>query len=68
MNILTLLTCQTFSKQDFFEKHLINLMKVMFPITPHLSSECLETLKCKSHEWPSVDKKVKDDEQTGCAN
>ena len=38
-------------------------MKVMFPITPHLSSECLETLKCKNEEWPSVDKKlVKDDE------
>ena len=51
------------ASKTFLEKHLINLMKIMFPITPHLSSECLETLKCKSDEWPSVDKKlVKDDE------
>ena len=64
MNILMSYECFKLSaSKTFLEKHLINLMKIMFPITPHLSSECLETLKCKSHEWPSVDKKlVKDDE------
>ena len=53
MNILMLLTSAlNFQPARLFGKTLINLMKVMFPITPHLSSECLETLKCKSDEWP----------------
>ena len=35
----------------------IKYMKLMLPFTPHISSECLELLKCKdTDKWPIADK------------
>ena len=35
----------------------IKYMKLMLPFTPHISSECLELLKCKdTGKWPIADK------------
>ena len=39
--------------QENFTKY----MKLMLPFTPHISSECLELLKCRDlDKWPTVDK------------
>ena len=36
---------------------LIKIMKLMLPITPHLSHECLSLLECKNcNHWPKIDK------------
>ena len=36
---------------------LVIIMKLMLPITPHLSHECLSLLDCKNFkDWPTVDK------------
>ena len=36
---------------------LVNIMKLMLPITPHLSHECLSLLDCKDFKgWPTIDK------------
>ena len=36
---------------------LIKIMKLMLPITPHLSHECLSLLECKNFNlWPKIDK------------
>ena len=45
-----------------FQKSLIDIMKLMIPLTPHLAHECLELHKCQStEEWPKVKKNVEDD-------
>ncbi len=42
---------------------LIKIMKLMLPITPHLSHECLSLLDCKNFkDWPKIDKvSIKED-------
>ena len=38
-------------------ENLIKIMKLMLPLTPHLSNECLELFKCNStNNWPIIDK------------
>ena len=42
---------------DCLRKILINLMKILSPMTPHISSECLEVLleKKMTIDWPEID-------------
>jgi leucyl-tRNA synthetase len=42
--------------------NITKLMKLLIPFTPHLSYECLETLKCKSlDKWPEIKSNISDD-------
>ena len=50
------------NKEDWgsnFHKNYINILKVINPIIPHFSNECLETLKIlvEDMEWPKIDQK-----------
>ena len=52
---------KTYLNEDISNKILkdclIKIMKLMLPITPHLSHECLSLLECKSFKhWPKIDK------------
>ena len=55
------------NKEDWgsnFHKNYINILKVINPIIPHFSNECLERLKMSSEaiEWPEVDQKYLEQE------
>ena len=40
---------------ECLKTNITKMMKLMMPFTPHLSSECLEKLKCKKFdEWPDI--------------
>ncbi len=50
------------NKEDWgsnFHKNYINILKVINPIIPHFSNECLEKLKISNDdlEWPKIDQK-----------
>ncbi len=50
------------NKEDWgsnFHKNYINILKVINPIIPHFSNECLEKLKISNDdlEWPNIDQK-----------
>jgi len=58
---------QHINKEDWgnnFHKNYVNILKVINPIIPHFSNECLEKLKTstKDMEWPQVDKKYLEQE------
>ena len=37
-------------------------MKLLLPFTPHLASECLEFLNCKTvNKWPEIKKNLKEE-------
>jgi len=45
-----------------FKKNYIKILRTIFPIIPHLSSECLDQLgETKNIKWPEIDKKFLDD-------
>ena len=45
-----------------FKKNYIKILRIIFPIIPHLSSECLDQLgETKNIKWPEIDKKFLDD-------
>ena len=45
-------------KADLLKVNYIKILKVMYPIIPHLSSECLELFKEQAlPEWPDINKK-----------
>ena len=45
-----------------FKKNYIKILRSIFPIIPHLSSECLDQLgETKNIKWPEIDKKFLDD-------
>ena len=55
------------NKEDWgsnFYKNYINILKVINPIIPHFSNECLEKLKISTEaiEWPEVDQKYLEQE------
>ena len=55
------------NKEDWgsnFHKNYINILKVINPIIPHFSNECLEKLNIstKNIEWPEIDKKYLEQE------
>ena len=55
------------NKEDWgsnFHKNYINILKVINPIIPHFSNECLEKLKISTEviEWPKVDQKYLEQE------
>ncbi len=55
------------NKEDWgsnFHKNYINILKVVNPIIPHFSNECLEKLKISTEaiEWPEVDQKYLEQE------
>ena len=55
------------NKEDWgnnFHKNYINILKVINPIVPHFSNECLEKLKISTEatEWPVVDQKYLEQE------
>ena len=44
--------------QEKFKKNYIKILKVMFPVMPHLMSECLSQLEVKENlSWPNIDEK-----------
>ena len=50
------------NKEDWgsnFHKNYINILKVINPIIPHFSNECLEKLNVSTEaiEWPEIDQK-----------
>ncbi|RDX36683.1 leucine--tRNA ligase [bacterium HD9-500m-PIT-SAG08] len=58
---------QQINKEDWgsnFHKNYINILKVINPIIPHFSNECLEKLKISTEaiEWPEVDQKYLEQE------
>ena len=55
------------NKEDWgsnFHKNYINILKVINPIIPHFSNECLEKLKVSTEaiEWPEIDQKYLEQE------
>ena len=55
------------NKEDWgsnFHKNYINILKVINPIIPHFSNECLEKLKIATEaiEWPDIDQKYLEQE------
>ncbi len=55
------------SKPDWgsnFKKNYIKILKIINPIIPHFSNECLYKLNCSINdiEWPSVDEKYLEEE------
>ena len=55
------------NKEDWgsnFHKNYINILKVINPIIPHFSNECLEKLKISTEaiEWPEIDQKYLEQE------
>ena len=59
---------QQINKEDWgnnFEKNYVNILKVLNPIIPHFSSECLEQLKQPLQEiqWPQIDQKFLEEEK-----
>ena len=55
------------NKEDWgsnFHKNYINILKVINPIIPHFSNECLEKLKISTEaiEWPKIDQKYLEQE------
>ena len=49
---------ETKISNDVLMTNIIKIMKLMKPLTPHLSSECLSLLKCKTiDKWPEFDRK-----------
>ena len=55
------------NKEDWgnnFHKNYINILKVINPIIPHFSNECLDKLKISTEaiEWPKVDQKYLEQE------
>ena len=55
------------NKEDWgsnFNKNYINILKVINPIIPHFSNECLEKLKISTEviEWPEIDQKYLEEE------
>ena len=55
------------NKEDWgsnFHKNYINVLKVINPIIPHFSNECLEKLKISTEaiEWPEIDQKYLEQE------
>jgi len=55
------------NKEDWgsnFHKNYINILKMINPIIPHFSNECLEKLKISTEtiEWPEVDQKYLEQE------
>ncbi len=55
------------NKEDWgsnFHKNYINILKVINPIIPHFSNECLEKLKMSTEaiEWPKIDQKYLEQE------
>ena len=43
---------------SLMRESMINFMKILLPIAPHLCLECLEKLKVKDYnKWPEIDKK-----------
>ena len=56
------------NKEDWgsnFHKNYINILKVINPIIPHFSNECLEKLKISTEtlEWPKVEQKFLEQEE-----
>ena len=47
-----------------FEKNYINILKIINPIIPHFSNECLEKFNCPINDirWPSIDEKFLEEE------
>ncbi len=46
------------NKKDLIENY-TKILKLMSPVLPHFTSECLEELKCDNKlDWPKIDKKV----------
>ena len=47
-----------------FKKNYINILKIINPIIPHFSNECLNKLECSINniEWPSINEKYLEDE------
>jgi len=44
-----------------FKKNYIKILRSIFPIIPHLASECLDQLgETKNIKWPEIDKKFLD--------
>ena len=44
--------------KEKFKKNYIKILKVMFPVMPHLMSECLSQLEVKENlSWPNIDEK-----------
>ena len=59
---------QQTKKEDWgnnFEKNYVNILKVLNPIVPHFSSECLEQLKQPLQDilWPQIDQKFLEKEK-----
>ena len=58
---------QQTNKEDWgsnFNKNYINILKVLNPIIPHFSNECLDKLKqsVKNINWPEIDPKYLEEE------
>jgi len=56
------------NKEDWgsnFHKNYINILKVINPIVPHFSNECLEKLNISTENmvWPTIDKKYLEQEE-----
>ena len=46
------------NKKNLIENY-IKILKLISPVLPHFTSECLEELKCDNkHDWPIINKKV----------
>jgi len=46
------------NKKNLIENY-IKILKLMSPVLPHFTSECLEELKCDDkHNWPIIDDKI----------
>ena len=44
------------------QNNIIKIMKLLLPFTPHLASECLEFLNCKTvNKWPEIKKNLKEE-------
>ena len=59
---------QQINKEDWgsnFKKNYSNILKVINPIIPHFSNECLERLKqpIEDMQWPEIDKKFLETEK-----
>jgi leucyl-tRNA synthetase len=51
-----------------FKKIMIDFMKLIMPITPHLANECLEKLKATNIDiWPEIETKFKDNQEVKIA-
>ncbi len=55
------------NKEDWgcnFQQNYINILKIINPIVPHFSNECLEKLKISTEnlEWPKINKKYLEQE------